>query len=181
MQVKILKVGMLRTNCYIVSNDDKCLIIDPGDDFKEIDNSLSNPIAILITHRHFDHIGALNELVSKYDIPVYDKSNLKEKEYKLNSFTFDVIFTPGHTDDCVTYYFKDNKMMFTGDFLFFETIGRTDLETSSLDDIKNSINKIKTYSADIIIYPGHGKDSSLGHEKKYNRFLTGELKVEDED
>jgi len=181
MQIETLKLGMLQTNCYIIKKNNECLIIDPAAEFNKIDKILTNPVAILITHKHFDHIGALEEVVNKYNIPVYDFSNLDEKRYEIDSFNFDVIYTPGHTNDSVTYYFNEEKAMFTGDFLFKETIGRTDLNTSDTLDMELSIKKIKNYPDDIIIYPGHDESSNLGYEKKYNNFLNGKLRADEDD
>ena len=89
-----------------------------------------------MTHRHFDHMGAIEKLKSKYQIPVFDYTNLKEGKMLLNVFDFEVIFTPGHTDDSVTYYFKEDDVMFTGDFIFKESIGRTDLEQKYIQDME---------------------------------------------
>lgn len=169
MNVKIIEVGYLKTNCYILEKDNKCLVIDPGDEFTKIDESIEkNVIAVLVTHRHFDHIGALNELVEKYKVPIYEKTNLSEGNFNIDSFNFEVIFTPGHTSDPVTYYFYEDNMMFTGDFLFHGDTGRTDLETGSDIEMKRSIDKIKKYKDNIIVFPGHEESTTLGDEKKYN-------------
>ena len=98
-------------------------------------------------------------------------SMLKEKNYKIENFSFDVIYTFGHTSDSVTYYFKEEKIMFTGDFIFKNSIGRTDLGGNS-NDMKNSINKIKKYSDNIKIYPGHGDTTSLIDEKANNVYFN---------
>ena len=181
MQIEILKLGVLQTNCYILKKDNKCIIIDPGAEFNKIDEQLTNPIAVLITHHHFDHTSALDELLYKYNIPIYSNKNLIEKTHELDEFKFDVIHTPGHSDDSVVYYFKDEQVMFTGDFLFRKTIGRTDLETSDVLAMANSIEKIKSFPDDIKIYPGHGESSNLGYEKVYNDFLNGNLKAYEDD
>lgn len=172
--MKIVKVitGSLRENCYILINNNDCLVIDPGDDFQLIEEEIKkyNLCGILITHYHFDHIGALDELLNYKNVPIYDYK-LNEKEYEFNSFKFKIIKTPGHTDDSVTFYFYQDNTMFTGDFLFKESIGRTDLETG--DDLKmsESIKKIKAYNDNITIYPGHGDISTLGYEFINNYFL----------
>ena len=87
------------------------------------------------------------------------------------SFSYEIIKTPGHASDSLTFYFKDEKVMFTGDFLFFHTIGRCDLETSSIEDMKKSLEEIKKYPDDIKIYPGHGRGSVLGEEKVLERLI----------
>lgn len=173
MEVRNIKVGYLETNCYILSNNKECIIIDPGDQFYSIDEQIKDNklIGVLITHRHPDHIGALEKLINTYHVNVYDKSNLKEQEYSLGSFVFDVIYTPGHTSDSVSYYFKDYNFMFTGDFLFKNSIGRTDMPTGNTLEMKQSIAKIKEYSSRIKIYPGHGEITNLGIEKDNNPFL----------
>jgi len=172
MNIKRVVVGPLQENCYIVEKKGESLIIDPGDEADKIIASITYPpVAILITHNHFDHVGALHSLKEKYNIPVYDYNNLKESELSTGKFNIDVIYTPGHTSDSVTFYFKEEKTMFTGDFLFKETIGRTDLSTGNFKEMKKSIRKILTYSDIIKVYPGHGEDTTLGQEKKYNEYL----------
>ena len=82
-----------------------------------------------------------------------------------------MIYTGGHRNDLVTYYFYEDDIMFTGDFLFKECIGRMDLEYASYLEMMKSIEKIKKYNDDIIIYPGHGEESTLGYEKENNSYL----------
>lgn len=160
MLIKTVVVGDLQTNCYILIKDNKALVIDPGDEFAKIKNVLNNydVIGCYITHSHFDHIGALDELLKEY--------NLKLNNQKELVFDFEVIETPGHTDDSVTYYFKEDKIMFTGDFIFYRSIGRTDLGGND-KDMLDSLEIIKKYPDDIKIYPGHGLSTILGDEKKY--------------
>ena len=144
MEVRILKVGYLQTNCYILVKDKCAILIDPGDDYDRISSELSglSLVAILITHSHFDHVGALKFFDSGL---VYSYSNLKEKEYKFGDFVFDVLYTKGHTDDSISFYFKNDGIMFTGDFVFFNSIGRTDFDTSSEYEMGKSIEKLKKY------------------------------------
>ena len=166
----MVKVGYLRENCYILSIGNDAIIVDPGDEYLKIKSELGNLNlkAVLVTHRHFDHIGALDYFS---DVPVYEYKNLEEKEYQIGSFKFDVLFTGGHTFDSVTFIF--DNVIFTGDFLFKGTIGRTDLETSSVYDMKRSLEKIKKYSG--IIYPGHGISTTLEYELKTNPYLRGDM------
>ena len=177
MKIDRVVVGYLQCNCYVLSIGDECIVIDPGDDCEHIKNIIANKkvIAILITHHHFDHIGAIDNFDKNL---IYDFSNLEEKEYQFSNFKFEVINTPGHTNDLLTYYFKENNMMFTGDFLFKDSIGRTDFENSSNKDMINSLNKIKRYDNNIIIYPGHGDSSTLGHEKDNISYYINYLKNE---
>lgn len=173
MEVRNIKVGYLQTNCYILTQNNNCIIIDPGDQFYTIEEQIKgyNLMGILITHRHPDHIGAVEKLVKTYKVHVFDKSNLKEQKYKIGDFNFEVIYTPGHTSDSISYYFYDYNFMFTGDFLFKDSIGRTDMPTGSSEEMKQSLNKIKEYNDRIKIYPGHGDITNLGIEKVSNPFL----------
>ena len=157
MKVKRIVVGSLEENCYVVENNNKCIIIDPGDEVDKIIDNIKYPVVgILITHYHFDHIGALKELKEKY--------NLEENNYDIAGFNFEVINTPGHTSDSKTYYFKEDNIMFVGDFLFKNGIGRMDLPTGNYNEMIKSLNKIFKYSLDTIIYPGHGDNSDLKSE-----------------
>ena len=174
MQVRIIKVGNLQTNCYIIIKNGYCMIVDPGDQFYSIQEQIGDNklVGVLITHRHPDHIGALAKFVQEYGIPVYDRSNLEEKKYEINEFNFEVIYTPGHTNDSICFYFYEYNFMFVGDFIFKGTIGRTDLPTGSNTDMYNSINKIINYSDRIKVYPGHGDETNLGVEKDTNPFFN---------
>ncbi len=161
LKIENLVLGRLRTNCYIIKKDNKCLIIDPGDEAEIIKEACKDYEVeeILVTHHHFDHILALEELESFYHI--------KHNSFLRKTFKYEIIETPGHASDSLTFYFKKEKIMFTGDFLFYHTIGRCDLETSSITDMKKSLDNISKYPNDIKIFPGHGKSSILGEEKKY--------------
>ena len=174
MDLEIIKVGELEENCYIITKD-KTIIIDPGDEANKIiryldDNNLDLD-AILITHHHFDHVGALEDVLKYKKVDVYD-SKLKEGNYNISGFNIEVIHTEGHTSDSVSYYFKDYNIMFVGDFIFEGSIGRCDLPTGDIEKMKESINKIKKYNDDIILYPGHGNKTMLGIEKKTNYYFT---------
>lgn len=166
LKIERIVVGELQENCYIVTKENKSIIIDPGDELDKIIDKIrdKNIVGILITHHHFDHIGALSE-IEKY-------LNIKANN-DINYFDLEVIKTPGHTSDSVTFYFKEDKVMFTGDFLFERSIGRMDLPTGSYEDMKKSLEKIKEYPQDITIYPGHGNSSMLGKEIPYFNFYLG--------
>lgn len=159
MEIKRLVLGELQTNCYILKKNNKCLIIDPASDAKRIIEAVGNLQVeeILVTHHHFDHILALEELEEHY--------NLKHNTNN-NSFKYEIIKTPGHTSDSISFYFKEDNIMFTGDFLFYHTIGRYDFENSSAEDMKRSLDLIKKYPDNTAIYPGHGIATNLGEEKK---------------
>ena len=114
MNMKIVTNGSLFENCYVLEKDNKYLIIDPGSEFDRIDiyiNKDGEVLGILITHRHFDHIGALSDFVNKYSCPVYDKLTTDEESvYKIGPFSFKVIFNPGHTPDSITFYFFNDNL-----------------------------------------------------------------------
>ena len=168
MNIKIVVTGFLEENCYVLKDEKnkECLVIDPGADYEFIKKEIGDykVLKVLLTHNHFDHVGALEEIINEYKVEVLKKENLEEKEYEINNFKFKVIYTPGHTTDSVTYHFEKENVMFTGDFLFKGTIGRTDLPTGDISDMKNSLSKIKNYSSLVTIYPGHGQYSTLKEE-----------------
>ena len=175
MKVDIVKTGYLEENCYILSKDNNVLIIDPGDEFYKIKERIGNKnvLAVLITHYHFDHIGALNEVIEEYNTKVIDFKS--KKNIEIQDFKFEIIDTKGHKEDAVTYYFREEKIMFVGDFIFKESIGRCDLEGGDFTEMKKSLSKIKKYDKDIILYPGHGPSTTLKNELKNNIYMEGEL------
>ena len=144
LEIRRIEVGDLACNCYVILKNDKALVIDPGDDYDLIKNELlgKDVLGILITHHHFDHVGALNALLNEYKVDVFDKDNLKEEDVK----------------EVVTRV-KDS-------------IGRCDLPTGDFRVMLNSIEKIKKYDDDIVIYPGHGEKSTLGYEKTNNEYFN---------
>ena len=152
---------------------DKVLIIDPGDNGKDIDKLVNNReiVGIIITHHHHDHDGDIDYFINKYNVKVYDRYNLSPGINKIDKFIFEVIYTPGHKEDLISIYFKNEKIMFVGDFIFRDSIGRVDLPGSSLKDMIKSIDKIKKYDRDIVIYPGHGEGTTLGYEIDNNPYF----------
>lgn len=160
MKINKVVVGPLQTNCYIISINNKCLVIDPGDEYNKIKEEIGSKeiLNVLITHHHFDHIGALDNFDERL---ILDRHNLKEKEYEIDDFNFNIIYTPGHKEDSITIYFKKDNVMFTGDFIFKGTIGRTDLDGGNIYQMISSLNKIKSYNKNIIVYPGHGEKTTL--------------------
>ena len=162
MKLETVVVGPLQENCYILTIEDKTYLIDPGDEENKIEEHLKdkNVIAILITHHHFDHIGALGYFENKY--------NLKHNTYKDDNF--EIIENPGHSEDSKTYYFKKLNIMFCGDFIFENSIGRMDLDGGSPKDMINSLDMISKYDDDIVLYPGHGDKTTLGKEKAHFKY-----------
>lgn len=172
MKSKAIKVGFLEENCYLLEKENQILIIDPGDDFSKIKREVgsNNVLGVLITHKHFDHIGALKDVIMTYNCPIYEKKNVEEKKYEIGPFSFSVIYTPGHSEDSITYYFEEENSMFVGDFLFEGTIGRCDLPSGNERKMKESLMKICKYN-DVNIYPGHGNSTTLFKEKMDNPYL----------
>lgn len=203
MKIDSVVVSQCATNCFICYVEDgRGFIVDPGDQAMLIKNKVTRlgvkPEAILITHAHFDHIGAVKELKEAYDIPVI--APLEEKEFladpSLNmtvqwteepvslqadtsvkdgeAFTLigrpvTSIHTPGHTPGSSCFYFPEDGILISGDTLFCESLGRYDFPGGSGRDIIQSIvKKLFTLPEDTIVYPGHGEATSIAHEKTYN-------------
>ncbi len=173
MDIKKIVTGTLDENCYVLSKNGNCLVIDPGADYNKIRDAVgeNKVLGVLITHSHFDHIGALRNFLTKRSIKIFKRSNLEEKEYSLGDFTFTCIHTPGHSKDSVTFYFKEDNAMFVGDFVFKDSIGRCDLPGGAIAEMNDSIKKLLEYSENINLYSGHGEDTTLDIEKKNNPYL----------
>lgn len=173
MEIKKIVTGTLDENCYVLIKNRTCLVIDPGADYNNIKEQVGDNkvLGVLITHSHFDHIGALRNFLTKRSIKIFKKSNLEEKEYQLGDFKFECIYTPGHSKDSVTFYFKEDNAMFVGDFVFKDSIGRCDLPGGSINEMEASIKKLLEYTDNINLYSGHGDDTTLDIEKKYNPYL----------
>lgn len=170
MIVDKVVTGYLEENCYLIEKDNKVIVIDPGDEAPKIIKKINdrNVCSVIITHHHFDHVGALNEILKKYNLK---ETILEEGKHNLEGFNIEVINTPGHTKDSKCYYFYDENIMFTGDFVFKNSIGRCDLEGGNIKEMNKSIERIKKYNDKIKIFPGHGDSTTLGYEKKYNMFF----------
>lgn len=159
MKVYTLVVGELQENCYVLVNrKNEAIVIDPGDEADKILNFLKpfKVVGILVTHFHFDHVGALKAVENFYNL----KANQNIKE-----FDYEVFQNPGHTMDSISFYFPKEKMLFVGDFIFYHTIGRTDLGGSD-SLMQESIRKVlQEIPLDTVLYPGHGPKTVLGKEK----------------
>ena len=205
MEYKIMKlvVGQLQENCFILFDENKdAFVVDPGGSSENIieaieKNSL-NIKYILLTHGHFDHVGAVAALVKKYKVPVYlskeDRAFLESpKEVRASSFgmqieaaevdvfvkegdeipfskgTIKVIETPGHTLGSVCYLFEN--YLFAGDTLFNGSIGRTDFPESDHSLMLESLKKLKKLDDEIYVLSGHGLESQISYEKMANPYL----------
>jgi glyoxylase-like metal-dependent hydrolase (beta-lactamase superfamily II) len=189
-------VGPIETNCYLVANAAReTIIIDPGAEPEVIMATLERedlkPVAILITHGHYDHILAAPTLGQHYTIPIWypEKDNyllpaektvgILPKDFELPNvhyydgtlmqehFSIEVIHTPGHTKGQSCFLIEDN--LFSGDMLFAEGyLGRTDLWGGSAEDIQSSLKKLLTLANEVKVFPGHGQASTIGIERGYH-------------
>ena len=199
MQVKCLKCGLFQTNTYLLEIEDNCILIDPACKIDKLLPLLENKklLAVLLTHGHFDHIKACDDLYKKYSVPIYiheadvdmtkDGSSgkvfglqyvptisvplvkLKEGKYEIGPFKFEVIFTPGHSKGSVCYLFKD--CIFTGDTLFRLACGRTDLVGGSNSEIRHSLKLLSSLDPNLIVYPGHDESTVLAFEIENNPYM----------
>ncbi|MCI8394887.1 MAG: MBL fold metallo-hydrolase [Bacilli bacterium] len=160
MKIERFPLGPLQANCYLVTKNNQTIIIDPGSEANKILElcSKKNIVGILVTHHHFDHIGALKELENHFKI-VHNQ--------KVPSFSYQTISNPGHSKDSISFYFEQEKVLFSGDFIFEHNIGRCDLEGGNWYEMQKSIQNILKYSDDITIYPGHGTQTTLKEERAY--------------
>ena len=198
MQIKIQPMGSYQTNCYIVTIDGKDLIIDPGlDATKWVTDNVTNPVAILNTHGHFDHVWSNAELKEALKIPIYcpkdDVFMLKDDplgqgtpkstpdyevvgDEKLSIDGIEVKFRhfAGHTPGSSVIEIKD--VWFSGDFLFEQSIGRWDFPASNALDMIKSLEKVVKIKEDYTIYPGHGFDTTLKMEQKITHYWIEQVK-----
>lgn len=116
-------------------------------------------------------VETIDDAEDKYNIWVLDRHNMAEGINQVGEFKFEVIYTPGHKEDLVTIYFREDKVMFCGDFIFKDSIGRCDLPGGNISEMMRSIDKIKKYDKDIVIYPGHGEKTTLGYEVNNNYYF----------
>ena len=202
IKIRSVLVSECYTNCYLCMNTEtkEGFIVDPGDDELKISANVSHiemkPVAILLTHGHFDHIGAVEKLKKRYDIPVYasevedrllldNRANLSSmfgeptmicadkflrdgENVNIAGFDIKFILTPGHTPGSGCYYIADENVLFSGDTLFHASRGRTDFPGGSEAAIINSIKeKLLKLPGNTDVYPGHMDTTKIDNEMVY--------------
>ena len=208
IDVRMFTVGPIQENCFIVraKDSDRGLIVDPGEEADRIVGALDaigikTVEAILLTHTHFDHVGAVAPVAAATGAPVYcpeletevlanimdyvpwpgfgpfesydaDHTVSGGERLELATLTLDVIFTPGHSPGHVTYAIKDENALFSGDVLFQGSVGRTDLPGGDWPTLLASIESlVEAFPPEATLYPGHMGLTTLGHERATNPFL----------
>ncbi len=210
MKIKKFTFNSFQENTYIVSSNKDCMIIDPGCSSQSEKNDLTsyiednklNPIALINTHCHLDHIFGNNFIAKKYklrpkmhkkDFPLLERSVdiakiynvpldppplevdfIKEKDtIQIGETMWEIIFTPGHAPGHICLLNKKDNVIIVGDVLFLMSIGRTDLPGCNHDDLIHSIqNKIINLDEKITVLCGHGDNTTIGFEKNNNPFLN---------
>jgi hydroxyacylglutathione hydrolase len=194
-------LGMLAANCFIVRNENEAIVIDPGGNADIIYPYIEkrNLTYIINTHGHYDHIAANNELKARYDtklaVGTLDNELLLDPMLNLSAtlgapfisiapdillsegdtlqvgkILLEFIHTPGHTKGSICIKMQD--VLFSGDTLFYRSIGRTDLPTGSYEELETSIKtKLYILPDDTKVYTGHGEETVIGEEKKLNEFV----------
>ena len=177
--VRRIVVGLIETNCYLVSDKETkdTVIIDPGDEPEKIFNAIKKenlkPKFILLTHEHPDHAGALKKIEVLCNLR---RCTIEDGgELKLGDLEIRVVATPGHTLDSVSFIIGEN--IFSGDTLFKQGIGRTDLAGGDFDQIKKSLKRLIEFPDNFKVFPGHGPETTIGEEKENNPFLTDLLRI----
>lgn len=197
MLIKTFPVGQLQTNCYVVTDEGtlECAIIDPGAESGRILNYLEeNNLKtryIFLTHGHFDHTMAVEEIANETDAKVFihkkdaagDNPNEPHKYYtdenvshykegdriQLGNLEFTIIETPGHSEGSVTL--KCGNALFTGDTLFKDACGRTDLGDGSMQTLIQSLKRLHSLDGDYEVYPGHADSTTLSRERRFNYYM----------
>ena len=202
MHIKTLEIGAIGTNCYVISDDKgACAIIDcdgnPQPLFRYIEENHLKPTHILLTHGHYDHIGAVEAVREKYGClvcapqkeaplladpmancsvymggPLTITADIWVKEgdaVKVGDLEFSVLETPGHTAGSVCFLIGDS--IFSGDTLFQGSCGRTDLPTGSWGEILASLKRLRNLPGDYDVYPGHGPATTLEIERRSNPYM----------
>ncbi|MBO7184200.1 MAG: MBL fold metallo-hydrolase [Oscillospiraceae bacterium] len=194
IHIRTMTLGLYQTNCYIVhsASSNRCVVIDPGYEAHTIMDALEKLEleleAIFLTHGHFDHVGAVRDLVATTGCRVYicaEDTTLppqltagplfytdeypSEGKLQVAGMDFTIVHTAGHTPGSVCILVED--AMFSGDTLFAGSMGRCDLPGSSIFEMRKSLRKLCALGTNYRVFPGHGADSTLDHEKKTNPYL----------
>ena len=193
MNVKKLALGAYQTNCYLLWEGDQAVVIDPGYEadtiLRALDTLGMGLSAILLTHGHFDHVGAVRELAAETGCEVYIHAAEATLPPMMTAgelyFTrtygegdiicpvpgleLTVLHTPGHTPGSVCLVWGDQ--MFSGDTLFQGSCGRVDFPGSSPRDMMTSLHRLASLQADYQVHPGHGPSTTLSREKQYNPYM----------
>ena len=194
LNVLTLPLGSYQTNCYIAWGEgtDSCIVIDPGYEPETVLAELCqrglSPVAILLTHGHFDHVGGVRFLAERADCPVYIHANelslpesftdgplMYTHNYaegdvlELAGLSLQVLHTPGHTPGSVCLQCEDT--IFSGDTLFMDSCGRTDFPGGDDGLMHKSLKRLAELAGDFKVLPGHGPATKLAEERKYNPYL----------
>ena len=210
MQVKLMQLGMIGTNCYIFWDEEtkQCAVVDPGDNGERVADYIKGqnltPVAILLTHSHFDHILGIPGLRASWPkLPVWchpadvDETQktvtlfgstfpsvssfggistyVEGDQVQVGGITVEVISTPGHTPGSVTL--KVGEILFTGDTLFRSSIGRTDLPGGDFGTLMRSLKKLGQLEGDYRVCPGHEGLSTLKDETQFNGYLSQAMQM----
>ena len=207
IKIEKMVLGMVRTNTWFVLHEEtkELILIDPADDaariIQKIEENEWKLQAILLTHGHFDHIGAVDDLRAHFKgVQCYvgedEKEVLENRSYNLSAsfgsgfavradhllkdketltlagFKLQVIETPGHTKGGVCYYLPQEGVLFSGDTLFHASVGRTDFPTGSMSQIVRSLRYLtENLPGETVVYPGHQETTTIACEKRFNPYL----------
>jgi len=194
MKQVAMTLGAYQTNCYMIWGEGSasCVVIDPGYEAETVLEQARKQgktiEAILLTHGHFDHVGAVRDIAAETDCkvyicpedlsmppqltagPVYYTHTYGEGDVlKPAGLSIRVIHTPGHTPGSVCLMVEDT--MFSGDTLFAGSCGRTDLPGGSYSTIRKSLSRLASFETNYWVRPGHGESTTLAEEKRYNPYL----------
>lgn len=221
IRIENIVLGMCATNCYAVFDggaktpggyvDDgqlkEAVIIDPAADAACIEAMIARyklkPVAVLLTHGHFDHLSAADAVRKRYGIKVYagneERPVMNSSSYNLSlpftgegmtfeadeyfkpgeelvfaGFRIETISVPGHTIGSVCYYFEEQKVLFSGDTLFAGSVGRSDFPTGNAGQLIRTIKSgLMSLPDDVKVFPGHGESTTIGCERVNNPFVQG--------
>lgn len=199
-------LGAVATNCYFLKNEETggLIIVDPADlpqrIFQKVEEMGGKPEGIFLTHGHYDHILAAEDVRKKYGVPLYacrqEEALLKDSVsnlsaygsrgcaleadvwlgdgqiFELAGFSVEMLHTPGHTKGSCCYYLKEEGILFSGDTLFYGSVGRTDFPGGSTAEIVRSLHRlVDQLPEETQVFPGHDASTTIGYEKRYNPFV----------